>query len=309
MKDAKPDCGKLNHRVIPVNKTRGISTYDCIRRFKRIVHCDKIGHAGSLDPQAIGLVLILTGEATKLSNYLMDLPKRYAAEIELGEATDTQDESGKVLRTGTWEHVTEEAVRSVFPRFLGKRLQTPPMYSALKHRGTPLYLLARRGESIDRNPREVETYEINLMECRLPVISIEVYCSRGLYIRVLAEEIGDALGVPAHLGTLMRTQIGHFGLDDAVADDAFATLLDDGERGFSLTEAVRHFPALRLSDEQSRGLAKGAAPRIIPGARGVLPPAGSLVRLERSDGALGAIAEMGAAGFLQLRRVFREEER
>jgi len=309
MTTAKSDCGALNHRVIPVNKSRGISTYDCIRRFKRLVRCDKIGHAGSLDPEARGLILMLTGEATKLSNYLMDLPKRYVAQIKLGETTDTQDESGVVLQTGEWGHVTEEAVRAVIPRFLGKRMQTPPMYSALKHQGTPLYLLARRGERVDRSPREVETYEIILTEFRLPVVSIEVYCSRGLYLRVLAEEIGDALGVPAHLGALMRTRIGHFTLEDALADDAFDTLLDGAPHGRSLSEALRHFPAVRLSEEQSRGLEKGVAPRLFSSARSSLPPLGSLVRLERSDGALGAIAEMGAAGLMQLRRVFREGER
>ncbi len=299
-------CDKVNHRVIPVSKSRGISTYDCIRRFKRIFQCEKIGHAGSLDPEARGLILILTGEATKLSNYLMDLPKRYAAAITLGETTDTQDETGVVLRTGPWEHVTEEAVRAVLPRFVGRRLQTPPMYSALKHRGTPLYLLARRGESIDRSPREVETYEINLVECRLPVISIEVYCSRGLYLRVLAEEIGDALGVPAHLGSLVRTRIGHFDLASALPDDAFETIVDGDPPGASLGEAVRHFPAVRLSGEQSRGLSQGIAPRVPGWTKGALPPAGGLVRLERADGTLGAIAEVGAAGMLQLRRVFRE---
>jgi tRNA pseudouridine55 synthase len=299
-------CGKINNRVIPVSKSRGISTYDCIRRFKRIFQCDKIGHAGSLDPEARGLILILTGEATKLSNYLMDLPKRYVAEIKLGETTDTQDETGVVLQKGPWVQVTEEAVRAALPRFVGKRLQTPPMYSALKHRGTPLYLLARRGERIDRSPREVETYEINLVECRLPVISIEVFCSRGLYLRVLAEEIGDAIGVPAHLGSLVRTRIGHFDLADALPDDAFETIVEGEAPGLSLGQAVRHFPAVKLSEEQSRGLSQGIAPRVAGWSKGSLPPAGDLVRLERSDGSLGAIAEVGAAGLLQLRRVFRE---
>jgi tRNA pseudouridine55 synthase len=180
------------------------------------------------------------------------------------------------------------------------------MYSALKHRGTPLYLLARRGESIDRSPREIETYEITLVECRLPFISIEVFCSRGLYLRVLAEEVGEALGVPAHLGSLVRTRIGHFDLGAALADDAFETLLEGDPPGFSLGEALRHFPAVKLSDEQSRGLSQGIAPRVPGWTKGALPPAGDLVRLERSDGSLGAIAEVGAAGFLQLRRVFRE---
>ena len=297
---------RLTDRVIPVAKSRGNSTYDCVRAFKRVVRIDKIGHAGSLDPQAMGLILILTGEATKLSNYLMDLPKRYVADIRLGEATDTQDESGRILRTGSWAHVDRNAVEAVLPRFTGKRFQTPPMYSALKHKGTPLYMLARRGEKIDRNPREVDTYEINLLEFQPPVVRIEVYCSRGLYLRVLAEEIGDALGVPAYLGGLVRKRIGHFSLDEAVSDAGFETLLESAHPGYSLTEAVGHFPALVLSEEQSRGLSCGITPRLHPAKQAVFPAQGSLIRLERPDGSLGAIAEMGLAGLIQLRRVFRE---
>lgn len=296
----------LNDRVIPVRKSAGNSTYDCIRSFKRLVKLDKIGHAGSLDPEARGLILILTGEATKLSNYLMDLPKRYVADVKLGEATDSQDASGAVTRSGAWEHVTAEAIRAVIPRFLGKRLQTPPMYSALKHKGQPLYLLARRGERIDRTPREVETYEISLVSFEPPVARLEVYCSRGLYLRVLAEEIGDALEVPAHLGGLTRVRIGHFTLDEAVSDDDFASLLEMESPGFSLGAALRHLPAVPLSAEQSRGLEMGIAPRLSQAPSGTLPPAGSLLRLERPDGRLGAIAEMAPAGIVHLRRVFRE---
>jgi tRNA pseudouridine55 synthase len=293
-------------RVIPVAKSQGNSTYDCVRAFKRIVRLDKVGHAGSLDPQAMGLILILTGEATKLSNYLMDLPKRYVADVRLGEATDTQDESGRILRTGSWVHIDRNAVEAVLPRFMGKRFQTPPMYSALKHKGTPLYMLARRGEKIDRNPRAVDTYEINLLEFKPPVIRLEVYCSRGLYLRVLAEEIGDALGVPAHLGGLVRRRIGHFSLEEAVSDGEFEKLLEAAGVGYSLTEAVGHFPALILSEEQARGLSRGIIPKLHPAGQAALPPRGSLVRLERPDGSLGAIAEMGLGGLIQLRRVFRE---
>ncbi len=297
---------RLTDRVIPVGKSVGNSTYDCVRRIKRLVTLDKIGHAGSLDPEARGLILILTGEATKLSNYLMDLPKRYVADVKLGEATDSQDRSGAVTRSGEWEHVTEEMIRNVIPRFLGKRLQTPPMYSALKHKGQPLYLLARRGELIDRSPREIETYEITLAAFEPPVARIEVFCARGLYLRVLAEEIGDALGVPAHLSNLVRVRIGHFDLEDAVSDDALERLLEMESPGQSLSDALRHFPAVPLSAEQSRGLDMGVVPRLAQARPGSLPPAGSLVRLERPDGRLGAIAEMGPAGLVQLRRVFRE---
>jgi tRNA pseudouridine55 synthase len=296
---------KLANRVIPVAKTPGNSTYDCIRRFKRIVRLEKVGHAGSLDPQAMGLILILTDEATKLSNYLMDLPKRYVADIKLGEATDTQDESGRIMRTGSWAQVTREAVEEMLPRFTGRRLQTPPMYSALKHRGTPLYLLARRGEKIDRSPREIETYEIRLLDFKPPIVRIEVYCSRGLYLRVLAEEMGEALGVPSHLGNLVRTRIGHFTLEEAIPDVAFDGLLDGEAPGYTLTEAVRHFHALVLSDAQSRGLSQGIVPKLAGEPR-ALPPQGKLVRLERPNGTLGAIAEMGLGGFMQLRRVFKE---
>ncbi len=308
MTTARPARERLDHRVIPVAKSRGNSTYDCVRAFKRIARLDKIGHAGSLDPQAMGLILILTGEATKLSNYLMDLPKRYVADIRLGATTDTQDESGKILRTGSWAHVDRAAVERVLPRFLGKRFQTPPMYSALKHKGTPLYLLARRGEKIDRSPREVETYEVNLVEFAPPTVRIEVYCSRGLYLRVLAEEIGDALETPAYLGGLVRRRIGRFTLEEAVPDGEFESLLDGREPGYSLSQAVGHFPALGLTAEQARGLSRGIVPRIHPARETVLPGPGTLVRLERPDGALGAIAEMGPGGLVQLRRVFRERE-
>lgn len=303
MTDAR---AKLNNRVIPVAKSAGNSTYDCVRLFKRAIRLDKVGHAGSLDPQAIGLILILTGEATKLSNYLMDLPKRYIADIMLGATTDTQDESGKILKTGSWAGVTREAAAAALARFTGKRFQTPPMYSALKHKGTPLYLLARRGEKIDRNPREVDTYSITLLDFKPPVVRVEVYCSRGLYLRVLAEEVGDALGVPAHLGTLVRMRIGHFTLDEAYADGEFERLLDADDPGYSLADAVGHFPAVTLSEEQSRGLSRGIVPKMHPAAQAALPAQGVLLRLQRPDGSLGAIAEMGLAGLVHLRRVFRE---
>jgi tRNA pseudouridine55 synthase len=297
---------RLSNRVIPVAKSSGNSTYDCVRRFKRIARLDKVGHAGSLDPQAMGLILILTGEATKLSNYLMDLPKRYVADVQLGEATDTQDVSGRVVRTGPWAHVTREAMEEVLARFVGKRLQTPPMYSALKHRGTPLYLLARRGQQIDRNPREIETYEIRLLAFAPPTVRIEVFCSRGLYLRVLAEEVGEALGVPSHLGNLVRTRIGHFTVDGAVPDGEFARLLDMEAPGYSLTEAVGHFPAVVLSVDQSRDLSRGIAPNLSREIRAALLHRGTLVRLERPNGTLGAIAEAGYGGIVQLRRVFRD---
>lgn len=290
----------LHNRVLPISKSSGLSTYDCIRRFRKVVSSPKVGHSGTLDPQARGLVLLLTGEATKLSNFLMDLPKRYIADIKLGEATDTNDATGAVVEEGDWGSITQREIADVLPRFTGKRTQVPPMYSALKHEGKPLYMLARMGRRVERTPREVETYEITLSRCELPVFRVEVFCSRGLYVRVLAEEIGQALSVPAHLHSLVRTQIGHFTIEEAVPDDAFDRL--DAESGYSLAEALRHLPALEISEHQARDLLHGMVPR----PRGVLPTAGSTVRLLRPDGGLGAICDVGPGGILKIRRVFKD---
>ena len=297
---------KLIDRVLPVNKSAGVSTYDTIRGFKKLFKVDKIGHAGTLDQPATGLVLLLTGEATKLSNYLMDLPKVYIAKIELGGRTDTQDATGETLETGDWDHVTESDVRAILSGFLGRREQIPPMYSALKHKGTPLYMLARKGQNIDREARKVETYVIELLEFKPPHFTIKVRCSRGLYLRVLAEEIGDALGVPSHLQNLVRTGIGHFDVDSAVSDTELSSFLEMDEPGWSLSDAVRHMPAVDLDPHQAAALMNGVAPRITSGIPGPVPPTGNLVRLLHGDGRLGAIGIVTPGGFVQIRRVFRE---
>lgn len=297
---------KLTDRVLPVNKSAGVSTYDTIRRFKKLFKVKKIGHAGTLDPPAKGLILLLTGEATKLSNYLMDLPKTYIADIKLGERTDTQDATGKILDVAEWRHVTEAGIEKTLPAFLGKREQIPPMFSALKHKGTPLYMLARKGQRIEREPREVETYHIRLIETRLPLFTIEVHCSRGLYLRVLAEEIGEALGVPSCLDNLIRTKIGHFDLDTAVPDTELKSFLGEQAFSYSLSDALSHMPRLDIGPNQAAGLQNGVAPRVPSGSIESIPSPGSLVRLLHDDGRLAAIGEVGQAGFIHIRRVFKE---
>ena len=244
---------RLDNLVIPVNKSHGLSTYDVIRRFRKVVRIRKVGHSGTLDPLATGLVLLLTGDATKLSSYMMDLPKTYIADIELGSSTDTNDAEGKVVETGDWSGITEEAIRSVLPSFLGRREQIPPMFSALKHKGVPLYTLARRGEKVERRPREVETYALNLLCCQLPVFRIETVCSKGMYMRVLAEEIGAKLGVPAYLKNLVRTKIGQFDVDSAVPDDGFDGLAEMEKPGFGMTEALGHLRPVELDEQQAEG--------------------------------------------------------
>ena len=296
---------RLDNLVIPVNKSHCLSTYDVIRRFRKVVRIRKVGHSGTLDPLATGLVLLLTGDATKLSSYLMDLPKTYVAEIELGSSTDTNDAEGKVVETGDWSGITEEAVRSVLPSFLGRREQVPPMFSALKHKGVPLYTLARRGEHVERRPCEVDTYALNLLGCELPVLRIETVCSRGMYVRVLAEEIGAKLGVPAYLKSLVRTKIGQFDVDSAVPDDGFDGLAEMEKPGFGMMEALGHLRPVELDEQQAAGVRKGAAPRM----DGAAARTGEIVRLVDAEGRLCAIAEAQPAGMIKLRRVFIGEDR
>jgi tRNA pseudouridine55 synthase len=296
---------RLNNLVIPVNKSLGLSTYDVIRRFRKAVKVRKIGHSGTLDPLATGLVLLLTGDATKLSSYLMELPKTYSADIELGASTDTNDAEGKVIETGDWTGITEDAIRSVLPSFLGRREQVPPMFSALKHKGVPLYTMARRGEHVDRQPRQVDTFALTLTGSDLPVFRVEVVCSRGMYVRVLAEEIGARLGVPAHLKSLVRTKIGNFEIGSAVRDDEFDDLAGMERPGFGLADALGHLKPIVLNGEQMALVGNGAAPRMEEQVARV----GEVIRLLDGDGRLCAIAEAGPAGIMKLKRVFINDDR
>lgn len=237
------------------------------------------------------MVLILSGEATKLSDYLMDLPKKYTADIRLGQSTDTQDTMGEVVSTGEWKDIGKEDIISVLPDFLGKRPQVPPMYSALKYKGTPLYKLARKGKEVERKPREVTTYDINLVSCNLPEFRIKVKCSRGLYIRTLAEEIGERLGVPSHLSGLRRDAIGNFNVEEAVSPDAFNMLSEIDSPGYSPAEALAHLPALEMTKRQSALLLNGVAP---PFPVDMDLSRGDIIRLIRFDNTLGGIGEVTA---------------
>ncbi|HMA76858.1 MAG TPA: tRNA pseudouridine(55) synthase TruB [Candidatus Krumholzibacteriaceae bacterium] len=297
---------KLNNKVIPVNKSTGITTFDCVRKFKSFSKIKKAGHAGSLDPVAEGLVLLLSGEATKLSDYLMDLPKKYTADIRLGQSTDTQDTMGEIVSTGEWKGIGKEEIKDVLPEFLGKRLQVPPMYSALKYKGTPLYKLARKGKKVERKPREVRTHEIDLVSCNLPDFKIRVKCSRGLYIRTLAEEIGKRLGVPSHLSGLRRDAIGNFNVEEAVSPDAFNMLDEIESPGYSPAEALAHLPAVEMSKRQSALLLNGVAP---PFPIDMDLSRGDIIRLIRFDNTLGGIGEVTRARIIKIRRVLKPASR
>ncbi|MDD3484470.1 tRNA pseudouridine(55) synthase TruB [Azovibrio restrictus] len=200
--------------VLLLDKPQGMSSNDALQKARRLFSAAKGGHTGTLDPMATGLLPLCFGEATKFSADLLDADKTYEAQVLLGSTTDTGDREGQV--TGSWPVICSEAeVRALLPRFTGEIQQIPPMYSALKRDGRPLYELARKGQEVERQPRAVTIHSLELLSCPLPGFTLRVTCSKGTYIRVLAEDMGRALGCGAHLTGLRRTRVGPLNLEGA----------------------------------------------------------------------------------------------
>ncbi len=195
-----------------VDKPVGLSSNAVLQQVKRLVGARKAGHAGTLDPLASGLLVILFGEATKFAGLLLESDKEYRATLKLGETTSTGDAEGAVLETKI-VHVSNEQIVAVLERFRGEIEQLPPMHSALKRDGVPLYKLARRGQAVERSRRRVEIFELESTGFHPPLLELRVRCSKGTYIRALAEDIGAALGTGAHLAALRRTASGRFLID------------------------------------------------------------------------------------------------
>src|SRR3981189_266796 len=231
-----------------LDKAVGVSSNRALQDVQKIFGAKKAGHAGTLDPLASGLLLVLFGEATKFAGLLLDADKEYLATLKLGERTSTGDAEGRLLEKKAVE-VSNGAVLSVLARFRGAIEQLPPMHSALKRDGVPLYKLARRGETVERKARLVQIFELERLAFESPALEIQVRCSKGTYIRTLAEEIGNALGTGAHLTALRRTGSGPFRVADALTLEALAALQEAGrrERLLPLGALVGDLPQKRLA--------------------------------------------------------------
>jgi tRNA pseudouridine55 synthase len=206
-----------------VDKPVGVTSNFALQKVKRLMGAAKAGHAGTLDPLASGLLIALFGEATKFAGLLLDSDKEYLATVKLGETTATGDAEGDVLEARPVATSAAE-IPAVLKRFTGEVEQVPPMHSALKRDGVPLYKLARRGQTVERQPRRVRIVELEMLDFRKPFLDIRVRCSKGTYVRTLAEDIGAALGCGAHLAGLRRTGSGRFRVDDAVPVAALETM-------------------------------------------------------------------------------------
>jgi tRNA pseudouridine55 synthase len=210
--------------ILLVDKPADHTSHDVIARLRGKLRMKRIGHAGTLDPMATGLLIVLVGKATRVSQYLISLDKEYEGTIEFGKVTDTQDADGEVMETRPVPALTEEQVRAAMHTFLGDQYQTPPMYSAIKIDGVPLYKSARKGEEVEREPRFIRVMNWDLTRFALPRIDFRLRCTKGTYVRTLAHDLGQKIGCGAHLAALRRTATDKFHISQALTFDQIQAL-------------------------------------------------------------------------------------
>lgn len=202
--------------VLLVDKPSGMTSHDVVYHLRRKLQMKKIGHAGTLDPMATGLLVMLIGKATRISQYLISVDKVYEGEATLGVVTDSQDAQGEVMETRVVPPLTEAQVRETMKGFLGDQYQMPPMHSAIKIGGVPLYKMARKGEEIEREPRFIRIASFELNSFALPKLTFTVHCTKGTYVRTIAHDLGHKLGCGAHLSALRRTGSGKFNISQCL---------------------------------------------------------------------------------------------
>lgn len=286
--------------ILNLNKPPGMTSHDVVAFVRRISGQRRAGHAGTLDPMATGVLLVCLGQAARVAEYLMASDKVYLARLRLGIATDTYDAEGEVTQRAE-VRVTREQFEQALSAFVGTLEQTPPMYSAVKHQGTPLYRLARRGETVHTPARRVKIYTLSLKEWAPPTAQIEVHCSKGTYIRSLVHDLGQRLECGAHLVELVRIASGAFRIEEAVSLAELEAACRAGKvEGLlqPLDRALSAFPAIVVDE--------ATAARIACGQRVRLPedPGMELCRAYAADGHLLAMLRASAEGLWQPHKVF-----
>jgi len=283
--------------VLVVDKPVGPTSFAVVRRVRDLLRRlhgrkAKVGHGGTLDPLASGVLPVCIGEGTKLAPFLLDADKAYEATVRFGVETDTLDAAGAVVAERGSAGLDETTLRAALARFRGSIEQVPPMFSALKWAGRPLYDYARAGITVERQPRAVTVHELELTSWEPPHARLRVRCSKGTYVRTLAADLGAAVGTGAHLAALRRTASGPFHLAQAVTLEAVEAAVDGGQPLplVSLAEALAHLPAVTLPEELALALAQGK--RLA--RNGALWPAGERCRLLRADGSLLAVLALEA---------------
>ena len=292
--------------IILLDKPRGFTSNAALQKVRWLLNAEKAGHTGSLDPLATGVLPLCFGEATKFSQYLLDADKGYETLAQLGVATTTADAEGEVIERKPVA-VSEEQIEALLPRFRGDQMQVPPMYSALKRDGQPLYKLARAGEVVEREPRSVKIARLDLLSLETDKARFAVSCSKGTYIRTLVEDIGRELGCGAHVAELRRTQAGPFDLAQTVSLEALEQAHAEG--GPEAVDAflkpsdsgLEHWPLLQLSEHSAFYWLHGQPVRA-PEA-----PKFGMLRVQDHTGRFIGIGEVSEDGLIAPRRLIRSE--
>ena len=248
------------HGIINVYKEKGYTSHDVVAKLRGIAGQKKIGHTGTLDPDAEGVLPVCLGKATKVCELLTDKDKTYRAVLFLGQTTDTQDASGTVLETSDVSNLNEAQVTEAVQSFVGEYAQIPPMYSALKVGGKKLYELAREGKTVERKARNVMIHSIKILRVELPRVEMEVSCSKGTYIRTLCHDIGEKLGVGGCMESLLRVQVGRFVLADSLCLSEIQKAKEDGnlEKILQPIDSVfEQYRAVRIRPDQEKRLQNG----------------------------------------------------
>jgi len=304
--------------VLVINKPAGWTSHDVVARARTLLGVPKVGHTGTLDPAATGVLVLCLGKATRIAEYLMNVDKAYRAVLRLGVATDTQDATGTMVGRVAETLPDQEAIVAVMNRFVGRRQQIPPMYSAVKVQGVPLYKAARAGRTVSRSPREFTVHSLGVRSIAPTAgpppttvgvggahsagpppttidVTFDVICSKGTYVRTLCADIGEVLGVGGHLAGLERRRVGRFCIEEALSLDDLAGLAGRGAvetRLYTLAAALADLPALHVDRDAVEGLRHGVA---VPVSRVVRSEgawmAGAFIRLLSPDGRLVGIGK------------------
>ncbi len=295
--------GRDVHGILVLDKPAGITSNAALQKVKRLFNANKAGHTGSLDPIATGVLPICLGEATKLSGYLLDADKGYEVRMRLGRTTTSGDSEGEVVEERPVPPLDEARIEQALAPFRGEIEQVPPMYSAIKRDGQPLYKLARQGIEVEREPRRVTIHALDLLAFDAETITLRVHCSKGTYVRTLAEEIGERLGCGAHVEALRRTRAGPFTLEGAVTLEALEALRDEGLEALDailapLARAVEGWPRVTLSGDMLYYLRQGQA-LLVPKA-----PTHGRVAIFGDDEALVGIGHILDDGRVAPKRLF-----
>ena len=256
----------MSDGIFNVLKPPGMTSHDVIAFLRRALNTKKVGHGGTLDPDAAGVLPVFTGTATRLLEFAVEGRKQYLVEVTLGKQTDTGDDSGTVVKEMPVPEFTEETLQKVLQSFLGKQKQLPPMYSAIKINGQKLYQLARKGVEVERELRDIEVYKLELLNFTATTLTLAVDCSKGTYIRVLGEDIATALGTCGTMSFLLRTQVGSYHLNESHTLQEIAA--DPASCVEAPVTAVDHLPKLVLTDNQAARITNGVRTTVAGTAEG-----------------------------------------